>query len=119
MRLLRSFSYALAGLAYLVRTQRNFRIELAIGALTVAGGVWLGVGRGEWLALVLTIALVLALEAVNTAIERAVDIAGPGLDARAKAAKDVSAAAVFIVAIASLAVGGAIFWPRLIAVLGK
>jgi len=73
----------------------------------------------EWLALVLTIALVLILEAVNTAIERVVDLASPGPDPRAKAAKDVSAAAVLIAAAASLAVGWVIFWPRLMTVLGR
>lgn len=117
--MLRSFSYACAGLAYLLRTQRNFRIELGIGALAVVAGVWLRIGEMEWLALVLTIALVLILEAVNTAIERAVDLASPGPDPRAKAAKDVSAAAVLIAAAASLAVGWVIFWPRLMMVLGR
>ena len=112
MALLRSFAYALAGLGHLVRTQRNFRIELAVAVLAVAAGVWLRVDRGDWVALALTIALVLILEAVNTAVEAAVTLASPAVDPLAKAAKDVSAAAVLIAAIASLAIGWLIFWPR-------
>jgi diacylglycerol kinase len=58
---------------------------------------------------------VLILEAVNTAIENAVTLASPSLDPRAKAAKDVSAAAVLIAAFAALALGVVIFGPRLTA----
>jgi len=111
--LLRSFSYAVAGLAHLLRTQRNFRIELAIGAGTVVAAFAVGFAPWEWVSLVLTIALVLILEAVNTALEQAVSIASPGIDPRAKAAKDVSAAAVLIAAAASVAVGIVLFGPHL------
>lgn len=117
--LLRSFRYAVAGLGYLLRTQRNFRIELAIGALAFISGAWLRIERWEWLALVLTVALVLILEAVNTAIESAVTLASPSPDPLAKAAKDVSAAAVLIAAAAALGIGGLVFWPRLVAILGR
>lgn len=113
MPLLRSFGFALAGLAYLLRTQRNFRVEVGIGALAVAGGVVSGFAPWEWAVLALTIALVLVLEAVNTAIEDAVTLARPSFDAKARAAKDVSAAAVLIAAATSVAVGVVLFVPRL------
>ena len=77
MALLRSFSFALAGLGYLVRTQRNFRIELAIGAVAVAAAAASRLERWEWVVLAMTIAVVLILEAVNTAIETAVTLASP------------------------------------------
>jgi len=112
--LLRSFSYAVAGLAHLVRTQRNFRIEMAVGAVAIVGATLVGLERWEWVSLVLTIALVLILEALNTALEHAVSISSPTLDPRAKAAKDVSAAAVLIAAAASVAVGLVLFGSRLI-----
>jgi diacylglycerol kinase (ATP) len=113
--LLRSFGYAVAGLGHLLRTQRNFRIELAIGFLALAAGVWWHIERWEWAVLVLTISLVLILEALNTALENAVTLASPGPDPRAKAAKDVSAAAVLVAALASVAVGAIIFVPRITA----
>jgi diacylglycerol kinase len=111
--LLRSFGYALAGLGHLLRTQRSFRIEVAIGLVALAAGAWWRVERWEWVALVLTIALVLILEALNTALENAVTLASPSLDPRARAAKDVSAAAVLVAALASVAIGLVIFGPRL------
>ena len=119
MPLLRSFSYALAGLGHLLRTQRSFRIEVAVGAIAVAAGAWARLERWEWTVLALTIALVLILEAANTALERAVTLARPALDPRAKAAKDVAAAAVLIAAFASLVVGALLFLPRLTALLAR
>lgn len=114
MPLLRSFAFAFAGLAHLLRTQRNFRIEVGLGAVALVAGALLGLERWEWVALVLTIALVLILEAANTALEHAVTLASPGIDPRARAAKDVSAAAVLIAAVVSVAVGLLLFGPHLI-----
>lgn len=111
--LLRSFSYAIAGLGHLLRTQRNFRIELVVGALAVIAGIVAGLERWEWVALALSVALVPILEAVNTAIEEAVTLASPALDARAKAAKDVAAAAVLVAAAMSVIVGVLLFAPHL------
>ena len=111
--LLRSFGFAFAGLSHLWRTQRNFRIECAAGLAALVAGAWAHFERWEWVALVLTIALVLILEAVNTALEDAVSLASPSVDPRAKAAKDVAAAAVLVAALASIAVGVALFGPRL------
>ena len=114
MGLVRSFSYAFNGLAYLLRTQRNFRIEAVIGALAIVAGAVAGFAPWEWVALVLTIALVLILEAVNTAVENAVTLASPSFDQTARSAKDVSAAAVLVAAIASVVVGVVLFGPRLL-----
>lgn len=104
-----AFRYAGEGLLYLVRTQRNARIELAIAAAAVVLAAWLGVGNLEWAILVLTIALVLILEGVNTAMELAIDLASPERHPYAKAAKDLAAAMVLIAAIAAVGVGIALF----------
>jgi diacylglycerol kinase len=116
--LLRAFGYALAGLAYLMRTQTNFRIEVAIAMAAVLAGILARLERWEWIALVLTIVIVLSLEALNTAIEDAVTLASPRQDSRAKVAKDVAAAGVLIGAMASVGVGILLFGPRLREMLG-
>ena len=113
--LLRSFGFALEGVSYLIRTQRNARIEVAIGAAVVALAALLGISALEWAVLVLAIALVLALEALNTAIELAVTLASPDRHPLAKAAKDVSAATVLIAAVGAVIVGLAILGPPLVA----
>jgi diacylglycerol kinase len=112
--LLRSFGYAFAGIAYIVRTQRNARVELAIGLVAVVLALWLGLSTLEWAVLAITIALVLALEWINTSLELAVSLASPDRHPSAKAAKDVAAACVLLGAITSVIVGLLLFAPRLV-----
>jgi diacylglycerol kinase len=112
--LLRSFGFALEGVSYLIRTQRSARIEIVIGAAMIALAAWLGVGPLEWAVLALAMALVLAFEALNTAMELAVTLASPERHPHAKAAKDVSAAMVLIAAVGSVVVGLAILAPPLL-----
>ena len=112
-RFLRSFYFAFAGLAYLFRTQRNARVHAALGAAACGLAAWVGVSRVEWAVLVFTIALVLILEGVNTAVEAAIDLASPQMHPLAKAAKDLAAGMVLIAAIASVVVGILILAPPL------
>jgi len=112
-RSLGSFRYALSGLVHLAGTQPNVWVQLALGAGAVAMGLWLRLTRAEWGVLTLTITIVLSLEAINTAIESAVDLASPELHPKAKIAKDVAAAAVLIGALGAIAVGLILFGPRL------
>lgn len=113
IKLVRSFYFAFAGLCYLFRTQRNARIELAIGASACAIAGWVGISRVEWAILVFTIALVLILEGLNTTVEAAIDLASPKIHPLAKVAKDLAAGMVLIAAIASVAVGALILGPPL------
>ena len=113
MSLIRSFGFAVEGISYLIRTQRNARIELAVGLVVLIVAVWVRVTPVEWALLALTTAIVLALEALNTALELIVTLASPERHPLAKAAKDVSAAMVLIAAIGAVLVGIAIFRPYL------
>lgn len=113
VKIVRSFYFAFAGLAYFFHTQRNARIHAAIGTAACLLAFWVGVSRVEWALIVFTIALVLILEGLNTAIEAAIDLASPNLHPLAKAAKDLAAGMVLIAAIASVAVGLLILGPPL------
>jgi diacylglycerol kinase len=113
--LLRSFGYAFAGVAYIVRTQRNARIEIVIGVAAILLALWLGLGPLEWAVLAITVALVLALEWINTSLELAVSLASPDRHPSAKAAKDVAAACVLLGASTSVVVGLLLLAPRLVA----
>ena len=111
--LIRSFGYAFAGLGFLLRTQRNARIHLVVGALACGLAAWLRISRVEWAVLVFTIALVVILEGLNTAVECAIDLASREIHPLAKAAKDLAAGMVLVAAIASVAVGLLILGPPL------
>ena len=117
--LLRSFGFALEGVSYLIRTQRSAQIEIVIGVVVIVVATWLRISALEWAVLVLAMALVLALEALNTAIELAVTLASPQRHPLAKAAKDVAAAMVLIAAVGAAMVGVIVLGPRLASILGS
>lgn len=108
-----SFRYAVAGWAYVLRTQRNTWIHalatFAVGALAL----WLGLGTIEFAILALTITVVWVGEFMNTAVEAIVDMAMPEEHPLAKVAKDVSAAAVLVAACGAVLVGLLLLGPPL------
>lgn len=115
--LIRSFVFAFAGIAAVISTQRNAQIHLLITAIVIAGGLFFGVSLTEWIVLVLSITLVLALEAMNTALEALVDLLSPQYHPLAKKAKDVAAGAVLIGAIGTAVIGCIVFLPRILDLL--
>ena len=108
-----SLRAAWAGVTYTLRTQPNAWIELTALSVVAIAGLWFGISALEWGLLGLTVAVVLALEAVNTAIEAVVDLVSPQVHPLAKIAKDCAAGAMVFVVLGSIAVAAAIFVPRL------
>jgi diacylglycerol kinase (ATP) len=111
----RSFGYAFEGVATIVRTQPNFWVHVIAACLALALGLVLKLSPGELAVIVLTIAMVLVVESINTALETICDLVSPGHHPLVKRAKDVSAAAVLISALAAVAVAALLFVPRLAA----
>ena len=112
-RSLKSFSYAFKGLRDLLSTQPNARIHLFLTVGAVTTGFILKLSGIEWVALMLTIAMVLAAEAFNTALEYLTDLASPEFHPLAGKVKDVAAAGVLITAIGAVLVGLILFLPKL------
>jgi diacylglycerol kinase (ATP) len=73
----RGFGYAWRGLVYLATTQHNAWIHLAVAALVIAAAVHFRIDRWELAWLILAIGLVLAAEAMNTAVEVLADTLAP------------------------------------------
>jgi diacylglycerol kinase (ATP) len=99
-----SFNYAIEGVVYALRTQRNMRIHVAAAVLTLIAALVLQVGTMGLVAIVFAISLVFITELVNTALEAAVDLAITTYDPLAKVAKDVAAGAVLAAATNALVV---------------
>jgi diacylglycerol kinase len=113
-RLFRSFGFAFKGIRYAFDTQPNFSIHLVAGAIAVAMGFVLQISASEWLWVILSIAVVLSAELLNTAIETLTDLVSPTYNIKAGHVKDVSAGAVVIVAAFALLAGLIIFVPKII-----
>lgn len=105
-----SHGYAWAGLAYTLRTQPNFAVELALGTLAVGAALWLHAGL---VPVLLCCGLVLSLEVLNTALEALTDLVSPEWHPLAKVAKDAAAGAVLVASLFSLLVGLAVLGPPL------
>ena len=108
-----SFNYAFEGIIYVVRTQRNMRVHFAVALGVLPVGVLLGVTRFELLAVMLAVSFVLIAEMINTALEKAIDVATNSFDPLARVAKDVAAGAVLIAAVNAVFVGYLVFAERL------
>lgn len=108
-----SFNYAIEGIVYAVRTQRNMRIHLVATLVVLSLCFFYDLSRVELLILTITITMVLVGEMINTAIEFAIDATTNYYHPLAKLAKNVSAGAVLITAINALFVGYIIFLDRL------
>ena len=108
-----SLRAALAGVVHTLRTQPNAWIELTAIAVVFGAGWWFEIARGEWLMLILICSLILALEAVNTAVEATVDLVSPQYNPLAKIAKDAAAGAMVFAVLGSVGVAALIFGPHL------
>ncbi len=114
-----SIGYAVRGIGFVIVTQRNMRIHLVTAAAAVILGWLLSISHIEWMILVLTIALVLVAEGLNTAVEMAVDLATRKTRFRAMLSKDIAAGGVLIAALNSLVVGYLLFFDRLVTLVMK
>ncbi|MDP2965717.1 MAG: rRNA maturation RNase YbeY [Pelolinea sp.] len=116
-RIFDSFRNATEGFLSALKTERNLWIHIALSVLAVGLGLFLRITLTELAILVLVISAVFMSEFFNTALEYLVNFASPEKNELARKAKDISAAAVLIVATASLIIGGIIFLPRLFALI--
>ena len=114
---IRSFGFAFSGLYQLVKSEPNARIHLAATIFAVAGGFFLRISSAEWTVILIVIALVWAAEGFNTVVERLADHLFPEYHETARIAKDISAGAVLVCALAALACGLIIFLPKLAVLL--
>lgn len=110
-KLNRSFVHAIRGIKYAIKFERNFRIELVMACFVLALIFVFKVKNWEAIVLILMISLVLAIELLNTVLERVVDILKPRIHPYARLIKDIMAAVVLISSIAAFIIGMIIFLP--------
>ena len=82
--------------------------------LVIIAGLLFHISTFEWIAVFFAIGLVLAAEAINSAIERLSDVVQPEKDDRIRDVKDISAGAVLVCAITAAIIGIIIFLPKIL-----
>lgn len=117
-KLINSFKYAIEGFIVSFKSERNMKIHIAIMLLVILLGFLLNINYYEWLICIILFGIVIAGELFNTVIETIVDMVMPYKNEQAKKAKDISAAAVLVLAISSAIVGIMIFLPKICQIIG-
>lgn len=110
---LKGFLYAFNGLVVFFRHERNGRIQLVISIIVVILAFVLHVSAADWIILMICIGAVVALEMINSAIEKLCNLVHPKYHPAVKVIKDISAAAVLWVSVFSGIIGVIIFLPKI------
>jgi diacylglycerol kinase (ATP) len=113
-----SFSYALGGWLYMLRRQKNTRIQAVVSLLVLVAAFVLQVEALSLAVLIIMITIVWMAEFLNAAVEAAINLTTGEFHPMAKVAKDTAAAAVLLGAVASVLVGLLVLGPPLLVRLG-
>lgn len=111
---LRSFGYAFHGIRLLITQEANAWIHCFAAVCVVVAGFFFGISVSEWIAVIFAISMVLAAEAVNSAVEALADRVTQEYDEAIKRTKDLASGAVLILAIAAAIIGCIIFIPKIV-----
>ncbi|WP_040207954.1 diacylglycerol kinase family protein [Neobacillus jeddahensis] len=109
--LMNAFSFATAGILTALKMERNMRFHLISSLIVLIVSFYFSITKIEWVIILFAIGGMFALELMNTAIERVVDLVTAEYHPLAKQAKDIAAGAVFVYAVLSVVIGIIIFIP--------
>lgn len=111
MALIKSFANAFRGMKTVFFEEQSFRIQIAAAIFVVVLMFVFPLSVTEQSILILLIIIVLALEMLNSVLERFIDVYKPRVHTYIKDIKDIAAGAVFLASLGSLLVGIIIFYP--------
>ena len=105
----RSFLFALQGFRMAMATERNIRVMLGGAAFAIVMGLVLRIDALSWACVLICCGVVLSAELINTAIETVVDLVSPEFHPLAGRAKDIAAAASWLISLVAAIVGIIVF----------
>ena len=105
----RSFLYAMNGIRASLQDQRSLKVQSLIALLVVLAGFYFRITPGEWCLILLSIALVIGLEMMNSAIESVVDLVTSERKPLAGKVKDMAAGAVLFASCIAVVIGIIVF----------
>ena len=70
----KAFGFAFSGLGAAFKSEINLQLQLFIAVMVIAAGFFFSISNQEWIVILFCIALVLALEMFNSAIEKLCDL---------------------------------------------
>lgn len=104
-RRIKSIGYAFKGILLLATTEASIKVQLLIAVLVTIAGFYFKISSTEWMLQTITIALIISIEGLNTAVEKIADFIHPDFNDKIGFIKDIAAGAVFVTAFAAVIVG--------------
>ena len=110
---IKSIGFAVKGAYKLVTTEHSVMVQFSLMILMILAGFYFEISREEWMLQILAFGLVLAIEGLNTAVEKIADFIHPEFHNRIGFIKDIAAGAVLFAAFSAIAVGALIYVPKI------
>lgn len=114
----RSFLFAIQGFRTAVATERNIKVMLGAAVFAVVMGIVLRIDLLSWAIVLVCCGVVISAELLNTAVETVVDLVSPEFHPLAGRAKDIAAAAVWVLSVLVGIAGIAVFVNAALRLLG-
>lgn len=110
---IKSVGFAVKGAYKLVTTEHSVMVQFSIMIIMIFAGFYFEISREEWMLQILAFGLVLAIEGLNTAVEKIADFIHPEFHNRIGFIKDIAAGAVLFAAFSAIAIGSLIYIPKI------
>ena len=111
---IKSIGFAVKGAYKLVTTEHSVMVQFSLMILMIFAGFYFKISREEWMLQILAFGLVLAIEGLNTAVEKIADFIHPEFHNRIGFIKDIAAGAVLFAAFSAIAVAAIIYIPKIV-----
>ncbi|MCK6606920.1 MAG: diacylglycerol kinase family protein [Flavobacterium sp.] len=101
---LKSLKFALYGMFLLIKTEHAIITQTIISLLLIAFGLYVGLSKSDWIVQLFCIAFILAIESLNTAVEKICDFIHPDYHHKIGFIKDIAAGAVSFAVLISIVI---------------
>lgn len=110
---IKSVGFAVKGAYKLVTTEHSVMVQFSIMLIMIFAGFYFHISKEEWMIQILAFGLVIAVEGLNTAVEKIADFIHPEFHNKIGFIKDIAAGAVLFAAFSAIAVGAIIYLPKI------
>ena len=101
---IKSLKFALYGMFLLIKTEDAIITQSLISLLLISSGFYVGLSKLDWIVQLFCMAFVLAIESLNTAIEKLCDFIHPDYHHKIGFIKDIAAGAVSFAVVISIVI---------------
>lgn len=108
---IKSLKFSLRGMVLLLKTEHSIISQFSISLFFIGLGFYFKISRIEWIIQLFLIGFVLAIEGLNTAVEKLCDFTYPDFHYKIGFIKDISAGAVAFAVIITLIIASIIYYP--------